>query len=42
MGEEEPAAEVGGDEGAVEEDMDRGGPLAQADLGTTVEAGLRW
>lgn len=41
MGEEETAAGVGSDEVADDVDMDRGGPLAQADLGVMVEAGPR-
>lgn len=39
MGEEETAAEVGSDEGTVMVEVDRGGPLAQADLEAMVEAG---
>jgi hypothetical protein len=36
---EETAAEVADDEGSVEVDRDRGGPLAQADFEAMVGAG---
>jgi hypothetical protein len=38
VGEEEEEAAAGSDEVAAEVDMDRGGPLAQADLGVMLGA----